>query len=164
MMNSWILSRPAEVGVLSSVFESVQPETISWDAQSIESEQEVRGLGPFTQGRSKYSKKHHLQIWSRIYARSRHRYGRVDPRYASFSRRRNRFCFAAFNILMPYPGTPLYERLKSEGRLFMGGQVVAASGLPVSITRRSSLEKHDTRRNSRRQYGSAANVGTLRRR
>ena len=30
---------------------------------------------------------------------------------------RNRFCFAAYNILMPYPGTPLYDRLQSEGRL-----------------------------------------------
>ncbi len=29
----------------------------------------------------------------------------------------NRFTFAAFNILMPYPGTPLYDRLKAEGRL-----------------------------------------------
>jgi radical SAM superfamily enzyme YgiQ (UPF0313 family) len=29
----------------------------------------------------------------------------------------NRFTFSAFNILMPYPGTPLYDRLKAEGRL-----------------------------------------------
>jgi radical SAM superfamily enzyme YgiQ (UPF0313 family) len=29
----------------------------------------------------------------------------------------NRFTFAAFNVLMPYPNTPLYRRLKSEGRL-----------------------------------------------
>ena len=35
---------------------------------------------------------------------------------------RNRFCFAAYNILMPYPGTPLYERLKAEGRLLWGGK------------------------------------------
>ena len=26
-----------------------------------------------------------------------------------------KFCFAAFNILMPYPGTPLYARLRREG-------------------------------------------------
>ena len=30
---------------------------------------------------------------------------------------KNRFTFSAFNILMPYPGTPLYDRLKAEGRL-----------------------------------------------
>lgn len=30
---------------------------------------------------------------------------------------KNKFTFAAFNILMPYPNTPLYEKLKKEGRL-----------------------------------------------
>ena len=34
----------------------------------------------------------------------------------------NRFCFAAFNILMPYPGTPLYARLEAEGRLLWDGK------------------------------------------
>ncbi|MBC8060252.1 MAG: radical SAM protein [Clostridiaceae bacterium] len=29
----------------------------------------------------------------------------------------NKFTFAAYNILMPYPGTPLYNQLKEEGRL-----------------------------------------------
>jgi radical SAM superfamily enzyme YgiQ (UPF0313 family) len=35
---------------------------------------------------------------------------------------KNRFTFAAFNILMPYPGTPLYKKLQSEGRLLYDGQ------------------------------------------
>lgn len=35
---------------------------------------------------------------------------------------RNRFTFAAFNILMPYPGTPLYWKLEREGRLLYGGK------------------------------------------
>ena len=30
---------------------------------------------------------------------------------------KNRFTFAAFNILMPYPKTPLYDKLQAEGRL-----------------------------------------------
>ncbi len=30
---------------------------------------------------------------------------------------KNKFTFAAFNLLMPYPGTPLYQKLQSEGRL-----------------------------------------------
>lgn len=34
----------------------------------------------------------------------------------------NKFTFAAFNILMPYPGTKLYERLEAEGRLLYGGR------------------------------------------
>lgn len=29
----------------------------------------------------------------------------------------NKFCFAAFNILMPYPSTSLYDRLQNENRL-----------------------------------------------
>lgn len=33
----------------------------------------------------------------------------------------NRFTFAAFNVLMPYPGTPLYQRLQAEGRLLYDG-------------------------------------------
>jgi len=35
--------------------------------------------------------------------------------------RRNKFSFAAFNILMPYPGTPLYEKYKAENRLLYDG-------------------------------------------
>lgn len=35
---------------------------------------------------------------------------------------RNRFCFAAYNILMPYPGTPLYKRLQNAGRLLWDGK------------------------------------------
>ncbi len=34
----------------------------------------------------------------------------------------NRFTFAAFNVLMPYPATPFYERLKAEGRLLYDGR------------------------------------------
>lgn len=34
----------------------------------------------------------------------------------------NRFTFAAFNILMPYPNTPLYERLERENRLLYDGK------------------------------------------
>ena len=35
---------------------------------------------------------------------------------------RNKFTFAAFNILMPYPNTPLYEKLEREGRLLYDGR------------------------------------------
>ena len=35
---------------------------------------------------------------------------------------RNTFAFAAFNILLPYPGTPLYQQLGSEGRLLFDGK------------------------------------------
>jgi radical SAM superfamily enzyme YgiQ (UPF0313 family) len=35
---------------------------------------------------------------------------------------RNRFTFAAFNILMPYPNTDLYRKLEREGRLLFDGK------------------------------------------
>ncbi|MBO5238681.1 MAG: B12-binding domain-containing radical SAM protein [Lachnospiraceae bacterium] len=35
---------------------------------------------------------------------------------------RNKFTFAAFNILMPYPNTPLYRKMEQEGRLLYGGK------------------------------------------
>lgn len=34
----------------------------------------------------------------------------------------NRFALAAFNILVPYPNTPLYHRLEAEGRLLYDGK------------------------------------------
>ena len=34
----------------------------------------------------------------------------------------NRFTFAAFNVLMPYPSTSLYRRLEEEGRLLYDGR------------------------------------------
>ncbi|MBE6853937.1 MAG: B12-binding domain-containing radical SAM protein [Ruminococcus sp.] len=35
---------------------------------------------------------------------------------------KNKFTFAAFNILMPYPNTPLYEKMQKEGRLLYDGK------------------------------------------
>jgi radical SAM superfamily enzyme YgiQ (UPF0313 family) len=34
----------------------------------------------------------------------------------------NKFAFAAFNVLIPYPTTPLYRQLAAEGRLLYNGQ------------------------------------------
>ena len=36
--------------------------------------------------------------------------------------RKNKFTFAAYNVLMPYPGTKLYEKLEREGRLLYDGK------------------------------------------
>ena len=35
---------------------------------------------------------------------------------------KNKFAFSAYNILMPYPNTPLYEKLEKEGRLLYDGK------------------------------------------
>jgi radical SAM superfamily enzyme YgiQ (UPF0313 family) len=36
--------------------------------------------------------------------------------------KKNKFCFAAYNILMPYPNTELYRQLDAEGRLLYDGK------------------------------------------
>lgn len=36
--------------------------------------------------------------------------------------RKNKFCFSAYNILMPYPGTALYDQLQAEDRLLYDGK------------------------------------------
>lgn len=58
----------------------------------------------------------HLQTWATFTLG--HDFDTLDSirRTHEFAMR-NRFCFAAYNILMPYPGTPLYKRLQNEGRL-----------------------------------------------
>ena len=40
---------------------------------------------------------------------------------------KNQFTFSAFNILMPYPNTPLYTKLEQEGRHLYGGKWWLAS-------------------------------------
>ena len=66
-------------------------------------------------------RKHHLQTWAAFTL------GYDQDTFDSILQtlefaERHRFCFAAFNILMPYPGTRFYERLESEGRLLYGGK------------------------------------------
>lgn len=68
---------------------------------------------------------------------------------------RHRFTFAAFNILMPYPNTPLYDRLTKEGRHLYDGQwwlhpqyrFNAASYVPAQMTPDALTEAcYDARR------------------
>ena len=64
---------------------------------------------------------HHLQTWAAFTL------GHDEDTPASIRElhdfaMQSRFCFAAYNILMPYPSTPLYERLAREQRLLWDGQ------------------------------------------
>jgi radical SAM superfamily enzyme YgiQ (UPF0313 family) len=64
---------------------------------------------------------HHLQTWAAFTLG--HDNDTVDSilETAQFAEE-NKFCFAAYNILMPYPGTHFYDRLAAEGRLLYGGK------------------------------------------
>jgi radical SAM superfamily enzyme YgiQ (UPF0313 family) len=59
---------------------------------------------------------HHLQTWAAFVLGYDHDTSESIAATCDWATE-NRFTFAAFNVLMPYPSTPLYDRLKSEGRL-----------------------------------------------
>lgn len=64
---------------------------------------------------------HHLQTWAAFTLGHDHDTVESIRATCDFALA-NKFCFAAFNILMPYPDTPLYDRLAAEGRLLFDGQ------------------------------------------
>ncbi|MHC5211443.1 MAG: B12-binding domain-containing radical SAM protein [Planctomycetota bacterium] len=64
---------------------------------------------------------YHMQTWAAFTLGHDHDTPESIAQTLDFAQR-NRFCFAAFNILMPYPRTKLYARLAAEGRLLWDGQ------------------------------------------
>jgi radical SAM superfamily enzyme YgiQ (UPF0313 family) len=63
---------------------------------------------------------HGLQLWAAFTLGHDHDTVDTVKRTVDFAID-HKFCFAAFNILMPYPNTPLYRRLAGEGRLLYDG-------------------------------------------
>ncbi|MGH1363850.1 MAG: B12-binding domain-containing radical SAM protein [Calditrichia bacterium] len=61
-------------------------------------------------------RKHKLQTWAAFTLGHDHDTLESIMATGQFAQE-NKFTFAAFNILVQYPGTPLYERMKKEGRL-----------------------------------------------
>lgn len=66
-------------------------------------------------------REHHLQTWAAFTLGHDHDTPASVRETADFALE-NKFCFGAFNILMPYPATPLYDRLAREGRLLFDGK------------------------------------------
>jgi radical SAM superfamily enzyme YgiQ (UPF0313 family) len=62
-----------------------------------------------------------LQTWAAFVLGNDHDTRASIERTLSFALE-NKFAFAAFNILMPYPNTHLYNRLQTEGRLLYNGK------------------------------------------
>jgi radical SAM superfamily enzyme YgiQ (UPF0313 family) len=101
-------------------FESVRPESIRGMRKASNLSKKFKGWDVYAR-QVEILRRHHLQTWAAFTLG--HDTDTVDSildtlRFAEESR----FCFAAFNILMPYPGTPLYDRLKAENRLLWGGK------------------------------------------
>lgn len=62
-----------------------------------------------------------LQVWAAFTLGYDHDTPESIERIVHFAQA-NKFAFAAFNVLMPYPNTPFYRRLQAEGRLLYGGR------------------------------------------
>jgi len=109
-----------ESGCLGHVigFESVQPGSLS----SMGKPQNLgRGGWDCYDEACEVLRRHHLQTWASFtlgHDQDTPESIRATLEFAM----RQKFCFAAFNVLMPYPGTPLYGRLAAEGRLLWGGK------------------------------------------
>jgi radical SAM superfamily enzyme YgiQ (UPF0313 family) len=86
-----------------------------------------RGRGTHRGGWDRYAeaveilRQYHLQTWAAFTLGHDHDTAESIRETADFALE-NKFCFGAFNILMPYPGTPLYDRLEEEGRLLFDGK------------------------------------------
>lgn len=96
-------------------FESIDP-------QNLRSIKKAPNLSNFNhyQSHLKILRDYGLQLWAAFTIG--HDYDTLDSikRTLEFAME-SKFPFAAFNVLMPYPGTPLYHRLQDEGRLMYGG-------------------------------------------
>jgi radical SAM superfamily enzyme YgiQ (UPF0313 family) len=98
-------------------FESINPENLS-----------QMGKSPnLSGGADRYARQietlrqHGLQTWAAFTLGHDHDTPESMQELLDFALS-NRFTFAAFNVLMPYPATPLYRRLQAEGRLLYGGK------------------------------------------
>ncbi|MCH5196672.1 MAG: B12-binding domain-containing radical SAM protein [Oscillospiraceae bacterium] len=98
-------------------FESITPESIS----EIRKATNRKGSGNMYEEQIEQLRKWGLQTWAAFTVG--HDGDTVESIRATCDFAiKNKFTFAAFNILMPYPNTPLYEKLQREGRLLYGGK------------------------------------------
>jgi radical SAM superfamily enzyme YgiQ (UPF0313 family) len=83
--------------------------------------------GAWTAGFDRYAnavrslREHHLQTWAAFLLGYDHDTPEAIHARCDWAIEQH-FTFAAWNVLMPYPGTPLYDRLAAEGRLLYDGR------------------------------------------
>lgn len=118
----------AESGCLGNVigFESINPDNVELMGKA-PNRSRPAGMPRLQAGWDRYQRQceilrdHHLQTWAAFTLGHDCDTLALIRETMDFAMH-NKFCFAAFNILMPYPGTPFYERLNREGRLLWGGK------------------------------------------
>lgn len=101
-------------------FESVQPTSVRGMRKACNLSKTFQGWDRYAR-QAEVLREHHLQTWAAFTL------GHDSDTVESIAEtlqfaEEHKFCFAAFNILMPYPSTPLYARLEAEGRLLWGGK------------------------------------------
>jgi len=101
-------------------FESVQQSSVRGMGKACNLSKKSAGWDGYAR-QVEILRKHHLQTWAAFTLG----HDTDTPESILDTLRfaeEHKFCFAAFNILMPYPSTPLFKRLESEGRLLWGGK------------------------------------------
>ena len=124
-----------ESGCLGNVigFESLDPENL----RQMHKASESRRLRPATRRPWRRCASHHLQTWAAFALGYDHDTVESDPGHRANGAIENRFTFAAFNVLMPYPSTPLYERLEGRGPAAVRRAAGGSTPTTASTTRRS---------------------------
>ena len=92
-------------------FESIDPENL----QSMNKSINIGKSGAYSE-ELRILREYGLQTWAAFTIGHDHDTKYTGERILEFCID-NKFAFAAFNVLVPYPNTPLYEKLKKEGRL-----------------------------------------------
>jgi radical SAM superfamily enzyme YgiQ (UPF0313 family) len=111
-----LLVRSGCVGMVVG-FESINKDSLRWMRKSPNF---VGGFDGY-QEQVDIVRDHGLQLWAAFTLG--HDYDTVDSIAETLDWATDqKFPFAAFNILVPYPGTPLYQRLAEEGRLLYDGK------------------------------------------
>ena len=106
----------AESGCMGNVvgFESIDPQSV----KLMKKAPNLMAAGGWDRYQTQVEilRDHHMQSWATFTLG--HDFDTVQSiRETHEFAMQNKFCFAAYNILMPYPGTPLYDRLQKEKRL-----------------------------------------------
>jgi radical SAM superfamily enzyme YgiQ (UPF0313 family) len=98
-------------------FESLDPRNL----RSMKKASNLVGTYDRYESQLKVIKDHGLQLWAAFTLGHDFETVETIERTLEFALE-NKFCFAAFNILVAYPNTPLYRTLEAEGRLLYGGK------------------------------------------
>jgi radical SAM superfamily enzyme YgiQ (UPF0313 family) len=108
-------------------FESISPQSLKEMKKGPNFLGKGAAQNPHRAGWDKYQaqceilRKYHLQTWAAFTLGYDH--DTVDSIKSTLDfAMHNKFCFAAFNILMPYQNVPLYDKLSKEGRHLYGGK------------------------------------------